>query len=242
VPELQSPSAGRSKSSTFRFFRDLLLILLAAILISFLVKTFLFRSFYIPSGSMMNTLQVNDRIIVNELVPNVVGLQRGDVVVFQDPGGWLPASPQAPSNPIAEGLKSVLIFVGLREQDGNEHLIKRVIGMPGDHVVCCDDFGHLSVNGVTIDEPYVNLPEGITRVSGDDFDIYVPADSLWVMGDNRYNSKDSRYNRDTPSDGFVPYKDVVGRAIVVSWPFDRWTWLDDYSVAFKDVKNEAVRE
>ena len=90
----------------------------------------------------------------------------------------------------------------------------------------------MSVNGVPLDEPYVYLSEGVTKVSKDDFDVTVPEDSLWVMGDNRYNSRDSRLNRDKPGNGFVPFDHVVGRAILISWPIDRWTWLDNYPLTF----------
>ncbi|ROS57121.1 signal peptidase I [Frigoribacterium sp. PhB118] len=224
------------------FVRDVLVIFLAALLISFLIKTFLIRSFYIPSGSMEQTLQINDRIIVNELVPDLVDVKRGDVVVFTDPGGWLDGTAPistATGNPVSDGFSWFLTLVGLGAQDSNDHLIKRVIGLPGDTVECCNDFGQMSVNGVPLDEPYVNLPPGETRVSADDFSVTVPADSLWVMGDNRYNSKDSRYNGATPSKGFVPMSDVVGRAFVISWPTERWTWLGDYPDVFRGTEREG---
>jgi signal peptidase I len=225
------------KGGVWRFLRDVLIILVAAILISFLIKTFLIRSFYIPSESMENTLLRNDRIIVNELQPKAFPLQRGDVVVFKDPGGWLEAdsTPVADPNPVAGFFDWLLSIVGLTAPDSNDHLIKRVIGLPGDHITCCNTFGQMSVNGTPLDEPYVDLPTGITAVSKDAFDVTVPKNSLWVMGDNRYNSADSRYNRDKPTHGFVPMDDVVGRAILITWPVDRWTWLDDYPLTFADV-------
>jgi signal peptidase I len=218
------------------FVRDVLLILLAAILISFLIKTFLIRSFYIPSESMEQTLLINDRIIVNELVPDMVPIQHGDIVVFKDPGGWLDPVPEPEQSPVVAFFDWLLSVVGLTAPDSNDHLVKRVIGLPGDHVVCCNDFGQMSVNNVPLEEPYVYLTEGITKVSKDDFDITVPEDSLWVMGDNRYNSRDSRLNRDKPGNGFVPFDHVVGRAILISWPIDRWTWLDNYPLTFDGVE------
>jgi len=221
------------------FFRDLLIIFVVALLISFLIKTFLVRSFYIPSGSMENTLLVNDRIIVNELEPKLMPIQRGDVIVFRDPGGWLLPQAAVPQNPVAAGLDGLLSVIGLSAPDSNDHLIKRVIGLPGDHVSCCNVLGQLSVNDVPLSEPYVNLPAGATAVSKDNFDVVVPANSLWVMGDNRYNSKDSRYNGDTPGKGFVPIDNVVGRALVISWPSSRWTWLDDYPEVFRGVSPET---
>jgi signal peptidase I len=227
----------RRGTSAWRFIRDILLILLAAIVISFLIKTFLIRSFYIPSESMENTLLVNDRIIVNELEPKLVPIQRGDIVVFKDPGGWLPPGTTTPEpNGFAGFVDWALSIVGLTAPDSNDHLIKRVIGLPGDVVACCNAYGQMTVNGVPLDETkYLKLPPGVTKVSKDDFSVTVPKNSLWVMGDNRYNSADSRYNRDKPGNGFVPYDDVVGRAVLISWPISRWTLLDDYPVVFKGV-------
>ncbi|CAN5305153.1 hypothetical protein BH09ACT1_BH09ACT1_19320 [soil metagenome] len=218
------------------FIRDTVLILVAAIIISVGIKAFLIRSFYIPSESMQDTLEVNDRIIVNELVPNLVAVKRGDVVVFKDPGGWLPATTETtPSNGVVAAIDWALAAVGLSAPDSNDHLIKRVIGLPGDKVACCNAFGQMTVNGVPLSEPYVKLPTGVTKVSNDDFSITVPKNSLWVMGDNRYDSKDSRYNRTTPSKGFVPMSDVVGRAFVITWPSSHWTWLDNYPKVFSGV-------
>ncbi len=224
------------RRSALLFLRDVVLIIVAAVLISFLIKTFLIRSFYIPSESMEDTLVVNDRIIVNQLVPELVGIERGDVVVFQDPGGWLDPVYRPEPHPVAGAIDWLLSVVGLTAPDSNDHLIKRVIGLPGDTIECCDDFGRMSVNGVTLDEsPYVKLPAGVTKVSRDDFTVTVPEGSLWVMGDNRYNSRDSRYNQDKPGEGFVPIDNVVGRAVLISWPTDRWSWLDNYPVVFGEV-------
>jgi signal peptidase I len=213
------------------------LILLAAIVISFLIKTFLIRSFYIPSESMQDTLQVNDRIIVNELEPKLVPIQRGDIVVFKDPGGWLPPGTEnTEPNGVAAFFDWALSIVGLTAPDSNDHLIKRVIGLPGDVVACCNAYGQMTVNGVPLDETkYLKLPAGVTKVSKDDFSVTVPKNSLWVMGDNRYNSKDSRYNTDQRDHGFVPVKDVVGRAFVISWPISRWSVLSNYPDTFAGV-------
>jgi signal peptidase I len=220
-------SRGRS---VLLFLRDVLVIVAAALVISFLIKTFLIRSFYIPSESMQDTLLVNDRIIVNQLVPDVVPIERGDVVVFADPGGWLPSAPEAPQPPLAAAGDWVLSLIGLSTSDSDEHLVKRVIGLPGDRITCCNDLGQLSINGVPLDEPYVTLPNGTTDVSGQDFQEDVPEGTLWVMGDNRYDSADSRFN------GVVPIADVVGRAFVISWPIDRWQWIDSYPIVFDGVE------
>ena len=217
------------------FLRDILLIFLAALLISFLIKTFLIRSFYIPSSSMEETLHINDRIIVNQLEPKFIPIEHGDVVVFKDPGGWLDQRVEEPVNWFVGGVDAVLAFVGLSAPDSNDHLIKRVIGLPGDTVVCCNDFGQITVNGVPLEEPYINLRPDITKATPYDFEVTVPEGKLWVMGDNRYNSADSAYHRDDPTGGFVPISNVVGRALLISWPADRWTWLDNYPVTFRDV-------
>ncbi|GAA3869483.1 signal peptidase I [Leifsonia kafniensis] len=232
----RAKDARRKKRGVALFIRDLLVIFVVALLISFLIKTFLIRSFYIPSGSMEETLHVNDRILVNQLEPKLIPIDRGDVIVFKDPGGWLMPQAETDQNPLVASIDWLLSVVGLSAPDSNDHLIKRVIGLPGDHVVCCNALGQMSVNGVPLDEPYIKLPPGVTKVSEDDFDTTVPPNSLWVMGDNRYNSRDSRYNGDTPGKGFVPIDNVVGRALVISWPISRWTWLDDYPEVFRGVE------
>jgi len=196
------------KRPGWNFLRDLVIIVVAALLASFLVKAYLVRSFYIPSASMENTLLVGDRVLVNELVPGVVPVQRGDVVVFQDPGGWL-----------GPGL--------------GDDLIKRVIGLPGDTVSCCDTQGRLSVNGHPVDESYVVLQPGSDRVSLQDFSVTVPKGQLWVMGDNRYESADSRAH------GTVPVSDVVGRAFLTTWPVSRWTVLSRHGDVWDGVPDPS---
>jgi signal peptidase I len=232
-------AAARRKRSTLLSLRDLLVIFVVAVLVSFLIKTFLIRSFFIPSQSMEQTLVQDDRIIVNQLEPEMTPISRGDVVVFKDPGGWLPARVETSQPPLIAAVDWFLAFVGLSAPDSNDHLVKRVIGLPGDHVICCNALGQMSVNGVPLDEPYVALPPGESKVSRDDFDEVVPDDSLWVMGDNRYNSKDSRYNGETPLKGFVPIENVVGRAFVVSWPVGHWSWLGNYPEVFAGVNEGA---
>ncbi|MGO1661923.1 MAG: signal peptidase I [Canibacter sp.] len=222
---------GRSSFGFIRFIRDLLVIVLVAVLISFLLKTFLIRSFFIPSSSMERTLEVNDRVIVNQLAPNVVDLHRGDVVVFRDPGGWLNAGPSPELTPLQHALQ----FIGLAPDTSDNYLIKRLIGLPGDHVVCCDANGRMTVNGEPLDEPYAVVPEGNSSVSAIDFDVTVSKGSLWVMGDNRYASKDSRYNQDQPGKGFVTVDEIVGRAFLLNWPLDRLGILGNYPEVFSGV-------
>jgi signal peptidase I len=224
------------------FIRDIVLIVVAAVIISVGIKAFLIRSFYIPSGSMQDTLQIDDRIIVNELVPKMVPLQHGDVVVFKDPGGWLVAKPPVQQNGFVAGVDWVLSVVGLSAPDSNDHLVKRVIGLPGDKVACCNAFGQMTVNGIPLVETYNKLPAGVTKVSANDFSVTVPKNSLWVMGDNRYNSEDSRFHANTPTKGFVPMDDVVGRAFLISWPSSHWTWLDNYPNVFSGVTDTGTRK
>jgi len=222
-----------------RFLRDMLVILVIAFSVSFLLKTFLVRSFYIPSGSMQHTLEINDRILVNQLVPDVVGVQRGDIVVFQDPGGWLslPASTRAPSPTPFEKL---LQTVGLAADTSTDYVVKRVIGIGGDRVACCDFDGRVTVNGVPLNEPYIVIPGGQSKASDLDFDVVVPEGSVWVMGDNRYSSMDSRYHQDEPGRGFVSEQEIVGRAFVLNWPLSHFTWLDNYSDTFTGVAEAAA--
>ncbi|HEU0256854.1 MAG TPA: signal peptidase I [Microbacteriaceae bacterium] len=215
-----------------KFVRDVIVIILIAILASYLLKTFVIRSFYIPSGSMENTLEINDRIIVDELVPRFFPIRRGDVVVFTDPGGWLPPSPPEHRNAVATGVDWFLSQVGLSASDSDDHLVKRVIGIGGDHVVCCNASGQITVNGHALKEPYTVIPAGHTAAATLHFNVRVPKGELWVMGDNRYNSQDSSRNQNLPGKGFVPVSDVVGRAVVISWPVSRWTWLSRYPQVF----------
>ncbi|PYI37994.1 signal peptidase I [Arthrobacter psychrolactophilus] len=209
--------------------KELLTIVVIAVVLSFLIKTFLFRAFYIPSGSMENTLEIQDRIFVNLLVPEPMSLKRGDVVVFKDSQGWLPATEAAGSS---NWLGDAATFIGLAPDSSEQHLVKRVIGLPGDHVSCCSADGKLTVNGVAITEPY--LFPGATP-SDTTFDVVVPAGHLWVMGDHRNNSMDSRAHNDLNGTGFVPIDDVEGRAVVIAWPLARWGYLGNFPDVFDAV-------
>ncbi|GAA1107434.1 signal peptidase I [Arthrobacter flavus] len=213
------------------WLKEILIIVGIAILLSFLIKTFLFRAFFIPSGSMENTLEIDDRIFVNQLVPAPFELQRGDVVVFQDTEGWLPAPPPG-TGPGANWVKDGLIFVGLLPDDTQQHLVKRVIGMAGDRVVCCDDDGRITVNGEPLEEPY--LYPGASP-SDTEFDVTVPEGKIWVMGDHRNASADSRANTDKPNSGFIGVEDIEGRAAVIAWPLNRMGFLGNYPEVFDSV-------
>jgi signal peptidase I len=153
-------------------------------------------------------------------------------VVFADPGEWLPPAAPPDDGPVRHAVRSAMTFVGLLPADSGEHLIKRVIGMSGDRVVCCDQQGRITVNGRAITEPY--LYPGV-RPSDLEFDITVPAGSLWVMGDHRSVSEDSRFHQQDPRGGTVPVRDVVGKAFVIVWPFSRAEPLSRPAAAFARV-------
>ncbi|MBG6225704.1 signal peptidase I [Arthrobacter sp. CAN_A2] len=203
-------------------------IVVIALVLSFLIKTFLFRAFFIPSGSMEETLEIDDRIFVNRLVPQPFDLQRGDIVVFSDTEGWLPVQTETQGS----WLKDSLVFIGLAPDESQQHLVKRVIGLPGDHVICCDAQGRLTVNGEPLDEPYLYPGASPSDVP---FDVVVPEGKLWVMGDHRNASADSRANRDKPGAGFVQIDDVEGRAAVIAWPLNRIGLLGTPSEVFDGV-------
>ncbi|MBT2485720.1 MULTISPECIES: signal peptidase I [unclassified Microbacterium] len=229
--------ATRRRRGFLVFLRDVLVIVVIAALVSFVVKSFVVRSFYIPSASMEQTLLINDRILVDELTPRWAPYARGDVVVFKDPGGWLDAQVQKPAQPpLAEAVDWVLNFVGISATDSQDHLVKRVIGTSGDHVVCCNAVGQITINGAPIDElDYLNLPEGDSAASNDPFDVVVPKDSVWLLGDNRDRSRDSRAHQDLPSGGFVPLANVVGKAFLTTWPLDRVGTIDGHHEIFNGV-------
>ncbi|MFT4258650.1 signal peptidase I [Microbacterium sp.] len=231
-----TPTAKRGRGFLI-FLRDVLVIVVIAALVSFVVKTFVVRSFYIPSASMERTLLVNDRILVDELTPRWTDYERGDVVVFKDPGGWLDPVPATPAQPpLVQAVDWVLNLVGISASDSQDHLVKRVIGLPGDHVVCCNALGQITVNGAPIDElDYLNLPAGDTSASNTPFDVTVPDDSLWLLGDNRDRSRDSRAHQELPSGGFVPLENVVGKAFLTTWPLNRFGLIDGHHDTFNGV-------
>jgi signal peptidase I len=222
------------RSPLFLWLKEVATVVVVAIVLSFLIKTFLFRAFYIPSESMVDTLDVNDRIFVNLLVPEPFALEHGDVVVFKDTKGWLVPAAEKAKGPFT-WVQDGLTFVGLLPDDSEQHLVKRVIGLPGDHVACCDAGSQLTVNGTPLNEKYIN-PAEVPQVR--DFDVVVPAGKVWVMGDNRNHSADSRSHMDS-NGGFVDVADIEGKAAVIAWPLNRISALDNYPDVFRNVPAPA---
>jgi signal peptidase I len=193
---------------------ETVLLLVLALLVSAVVKTFFVQMFFVPSGSMRPLFVDDDRILVQKISYWTGDVQRGDVVVFDDPGGrWLGAEGAPKLTPVQKGLSEI----GLYPTGG--HLVKRVIGVGGDRVACCDRAGRVTVNGVPLEEKSYIMANAAP--SDRRFDVTVPKGRLWVMGDNRPNSEDSRFHQDLPGQGTVPEKDVVGKVWAIVWPFGR---------------------
>lgn len=195
--------------------RRLAVLLVLAVVLAVLVRTFVLQAFDIPSDSMSDTLRRDDRILVSKLSTRFGEVERGQVVVFRDPGGWLPAGGSDDGVSLPGVVGDVLRFVGLLPSDSGRDLVKRVIGVPGDHVRCCDRRDRVVVNGVPLDEPYLYPGD---EPSATEFDVVVPRERLWVMGDHRSNSSDSRAHREDRFGGMVPMDNVIGRAVAVLWP------------------------
>ncbi|MFC5144975.1 signal peptidase I [Streptomyces aureoversilis] len=213
---------GRSAKAQRSFWKELPLLIVVALVLALLIKTFLVQAFSIPSNSMQNTLQPGDRVLVDKLTPWFGSKpERGEVVVFHDPGQWMKDHPTPEPNVVQKALS----FIGLLPSADEKDLIKRVVGVAGDTIEC-KGTGPLQVNGKPLDEPYVfpgNTPCGMNPEAR--FKVTVPKGRLWVMGDHRQDSQDSLYHHNEDGTGFVPVDDVVGRAIVIAWPVDRWATL-----------------
>jgi signal peptidase I len=236
VPDVTRDEAG--KSGPVRVVAETVVLVLVAVVLAVLVKTFFVQAFYIPSASMEPGLRggpgspVNDRILVEK--PSYWGSNgpsRGDIIVFKDPGGWL--TPQDDAGPTS-GVSSWLAKVGLYPSGG--HLVKRVIGVAGDKIVCCDKQGRISVNGQPLDEDSYIAPQSqcngpMAGCGG--WTATVPKGRLFVMGDNRGESADSSYHLCTPKDAscpdpnaaYVPVSDVVGKVFAVVWPAGDAKWI-----------------
>lgn len=193
-------------------WQESILLVATAMVMAVIVKTFFLQAFYIPSESMEPTMLVDDKILVQKVSYWGGDVSRGDIVVFDDPGGWLdPSDSRQASNAVQRALETVGLF------PTGGHLIKRVVGVGGDEVKCCSD-GKLTINGVELDEPYL-LDESATK--DNTFDVKVPSNYLWVMGDNRNNSADSRAHQGDPGGGFISDESVVGKAWLRVWPLGR---------------------
>lgn len=233
-----TPRGRRAGRRALAGLREMVIVLVLALVFSFVVKSWFVQAFYIPSGSMENTLLVGDRVIVNKLSPRFTPLTRGDVIVFEDPGGWLPPQPPTDQGPVLDLLHRALVSIGLAPTS-EDHLIKRLIGLPGDHVVCCSADQKLLVNGVEIEESGYLKPGDVP--SSVPFDIVVPPGKVWVMGDHRSDSEDSRFH-DPNGDGkggSVALELVTGRAMVRVWPVARIGGLAAGAAAFQSVPQPA---
>jgi signal peptidase I len=215
------------KGSLLREFPILVVVALA---LSIVIKTFLVQFFFIPSGSMENTLQIKDRVAVNKLPFLSKNIERGDVVVFRDPDNWLPEIIDYSTNQYVAKAKSALVAVGVLPNPAKQYLVKRVIGVGGDRVICCTKDGNLSVNDVEIIEPYIFAGNKPSEMK---FDVTVPKGKLWVMGDHRGASADSRYHQEDINNGFVPESKVTGRVVGVIWPFKNITYIPRVDVLNK---------
>ena len=221
---LQSPEPVTFRQHLVVFCKELLVVVVAALIVASLVRGFVGQMFLIPTQSMEPTLLVKDRVIVEKLS----SVQRGEVVVFSDPGGWIKTAPV----PERSAAGKVFQFIGVLPDRSTEHLIKRVVGLPGDHVVCCDAQGWVTVNDQPLDETgYLAQPadESLNGLAVTPYDVVVPSGRIFVLGDNRASSADSRCHLYDPSpDGqptgaaaFVPEDLVVGQARAVLWPSSR---------------------
>ncbi|MBT2406061.1 signal peptidase I [Streptomyces sp. ISL-87] len=216
------------------------LLVAVALCIALVLKTFLVQAFFIPSGSMEQTIRIGDRVLVDKLTPWFGSeVERGDVVVFKDPGGWLKGEAARPAqDPVGvKQIKQALTFIGLLPSADEQDLIKRVIGVGGDTVACCDGRGRVTVNGSPLDEPYVNPGNSPSDIR---FEVTVPAGRLFVMGDHRANSADSRFHLDEAFEGTIDEHGVVGEAVVIAWPFGHWRKLDT-PATFRMVPDQARR-
>lgn len=207
--------------------KEIPILITVALMIALVLKTFLVQAFVIPSGSMEQTIRIQDRVVVDKLTPWFGSTpQRGDVVVFKDPGNWLQdeKAPAKEDPVVVKQVKQALTFIGLLPSDGEQDLIKRVVAVGGDTVKCCGADGRVTVNGVPLNEPYLkpgNVPSTLK------FEVRVPVGRIFVMGDHRSNSADSRFHLNEKDRGTVSVDEVVGRAVGIVWPVGHWRQLDE---------------
>ena len=206
--------------------RELPILVVVALAVSLVIKSFLVQFFYIPSGSMENTLQINDRVAVNKVPFISKSINRGDVVVFRDPDNWLPEPYTSDGNKYLAKVKDGLVAVGVLPNPAKQYLVKRVIGVAGDKVECCSKNKKLMINGVEIDEPYIFAGNSASDTK---FNVTVPEGKVWVMGDHRGASADSRFHQDDINNGMVPTSKVTGRVIGIIWPIKNLGIVSSYS-------------
>lgn len=223
APPAEKPRGGKRRRENSAL-KEYSLIVLYAVLIAFILKSFVLRGFYIPSSSMENTLQINDRVFVNVAGSLFGEAERGDIIVFKDTQGWMPVSNT--SHPV----RDALAFIGVMPDSSSNYLVKRVIGVGGDHIVGTAD-GTITINGVELDEPYVKTGVSPTDIP---FDVIVPENSYFVMGDNRSNSADSRYHIETGTE-FINEADVEGEVFVVAWPLSNFQLLNGEGDVYADI-------
>jgi signal peptidase I len=213
------PNGGKRRRS---FWRELPILVVVAVVLALLIKSFVIQAFYIPSASMQNTLAIGDRVLINKIVYHTRSIDRGDIIVFDGTGSWDFDTPPASSNIFSKAVDELEGIVGVSHD--SSIYIKRVIGLPGDHVVCCNSAGQVTVNGVALSESSYLYPGNVP--SAQKFNITVPAGRLWVMGDHRVVSYDSRGHLGDPGGGTIPESGVLGRAFVIIWPPSHWGFLN----------------
>ena len=211
----------KRKAKKRSFWREFPILVAIALVLAVVIKTYAIQAFWIPSGSMENTLEINDRVLVNKIVYHTRPIHRGDIVVFNGDGSWDPGPIPTNGNVFQQFANGFASMFGFGHP--GDILIKRVIGLPGDHVACCDAQGRVTVNGVALNEGSYLYPGD--SPSEQRFNIVVPPGRLWVMGDHRLVSDDSRDHMGDPGGGTIPESAVVGRAFVIIWPISRWRIL-----------------
>ncbi|MGO4301754.1 signal peptidase I [Leifsonia sp. RAF41] len=193
-------------------------LVIVAFVTTVIIQNAIITPFTVPSASMENTLDPGDRILVNKFAYATSPIHRGDVIVFRDPGGWLEPGER-------------------RATGSDDYLVKRVIGIPGDRVTCCDTNGRVTINGLVLDEQFATIPAGSPSAASP-FEVTVPAGDLWVLGDNRYHSRDSSQTQDLETRGFVPIADVVGQAVFKLWPVTELAPIGTARETFASIPDE----